>query len=230
MKHIKLFEVWSSRFNRTLQGASAIATSTNKGFGKAAKAVRDYAERQISEEEFTLELEDGRYVIFTHDPDFLLHPVAEFAKTNPEIKNPSIPLRYFKIPVKIKEASAGLANELFSMQKTGGLFLWFKIPASTSDNPIAKASIMLGPLKGPSREYNAVRFSDRSGLENFMAMAIQAIITSPERGTLISQGYSTSPSQIGMESFPDGMTQERFDILRLFQDIVLGKDIREFIM
>ena len=45
MKHIKLFEAWSAKFNRTLQGASAIAKSTNKGFGKAEKEVRDYAEK-----------------------------------------------------------------------------------------------------------------------------------------------------------------------------------------
>jgi hypothetical protein len=33
-----------------------------------------------------------------------------------------------------------------------------------------------------------------------------------------------------MESLPEGMTQERFDILEVIQNVVLGKDIREFIM
>lgn len=226
MKHIKLFEVWSSRFNRTLQGASALAASTNKGFGRAAKSVRDYAERQISEEEFTLELEDGRTVIFTHDPDFLLKPIAEFTEINPNYSRQQVN-KYFKIPVKIKKASAGLANELFSMQKTGGLFLWFKTPDATSDNPVAKASILLGSLEGVQ---TPVRFSDRSGLENFLAMAMQAIITSPESGNLIAIKDYRLPTQIGMESFPEEMTQEKFDILNLFQDVLLKKDIREFIM
>ena len=54
MKHIKMYEAWSAKFNRTLQGASAIATATNKGFGKAAKAIKDYAERSISKEKFSL--------------------------------------------------------------------------------------------------------------------------------------------------------------------------------
>ena len=41
MKHIKLFEEWSPNFNRTLQGAYGKAQSTNKGFGKATKAIID---------------------------------------------------------------------------------------------------------------------------------------------------------------------------------------------
>ena len=226
MKHIKLFEAWSSRFNRTLQGASALATSTNKGFGRAAKSVRDYAERQISEEDFTLELEDGRTVIFTHDPDFLLHPVAEFTEINPNHWRQQTN-KYFKIPVKIKKSpfTGRLANELSSMERTGGPFLTFKTPDATSDNPVAKASILLGSLEGVQ---TPVRFSDRSGLENFLAMAMQAIITSPERG--FSMGGGFEPSEIGMESFPEGMTAEKFRILNLFQDVVLKKDIREFIM
>jgi hypothetical protein len=230
MKHIKLFEAWSSKFNRTLQGASAIATSTNKGFGRAAKSVRDYAEKQISEEEFTLELEDGKYVIITHDPDFLLKPIAEFTESNPNF-NPQQTNKYFKIPVRIKEASPGLANDLFTLQKMGPIMLGFKTPAATADNPIAKASVVLGPSENKDRiSYNAVRFSDRAGLENFLAMAMQAIITSPERGILFSPFMKREPSEIGMEAFPEGMTQEKFEILRLIQDVVLKKDIREFIM
>ena len=83
MKHIKLFEAWSAKFNRTLQGASAIAKSTNKGFGKAEKEVRDYAEKQISKEEFSLELENGDKLIITHDTNFLLNPISEFERLNP---------------------------------------------------------------------------------------------------------------------------------------------------
>ena len=226
MKHIKLFEAWSSRFNRTLQGASALATSTNKGFGRAAKSVRDYAERQISEEDFTLELEDGRTVIFTHDPDFLLKPIAEFTEINPNYSRQQVN-KYFRIPVKIKRADGLLFNKLFSLQNTEGLFLMFRTPDATSDDPVAKASILLGYFGGVQ---TPVRFSDRSGLENFLAMAMQAIITSPESGNLIAIKDYRLPTQIGMESFPEEMTQEKFDILNLFQDVVLKKDIREFIM
>jgi hypothetical protein len=231
MKHIKLFEVWSSRFNRTLQGASAIATSTNKGFGRAAKSVRDYAERQISEEEFTLELEDGKYVIITHDPDFLLKPIAEFTESNPNIK-PQQVNKYFKIPVKIKEASPGLANDLFTLQKMGPIMLGFRNPRVTGKGGIDDASLILGPSENKDRiGYNPVRFSDRAGLENFLAMAMQAIITSPEPGFSASSTWvKNEPSQIGMETLPEGMTQEKFDIRRLIQDVVLKRDIREFIM
>ena len=230
MKHIKLFEAWSSKFNRTLQGASAIATSTNKGFGRAAKSVRDYAEKQISEEEFTLELEDGKYVIITHDPDFLLKPIAEFTESNPNIK-PQQVNKYFKIPVKIKEASPGLTSVLFAEQKMEGLFLWFRTPSPSESNPVAKASILLGPLDGSSGSHNPVMFSDRSGFENFLSMAMQSIITSPEPGFSASSTWvKNEPSQIGMETLPEGMTQEKFDILRSIQDVILKRDIREFIM
>jgi hypothetical protein len=231
MKHIKLFEAWSSKFNRTLQGASAIATSTNKGFGRAAKSVRDYAEKQISEEEFTLELEDGRYVIITHDPDFLLKPIAEFTESNPGMINLGPDNKYFKIPVRIKEASPGLSNDLFTLQKMGPIMLGFRNPRVTGKGGIDDASLILGPSGNKDRiSYNPVRFSDRAGLENFLAMAMQAIITSPERGILFAPFLKREPSEIGMESFPEGMTQEKFNILRLIQDVVLKKDIREFLM
>jgi len=230
MKHIKLFEAWSSRFNRTLQGASALATSTNKGFGRAAKSVRDYAERQISEEDFTLELEDGKYVIITHDPDFLLHPVAEFTEINPNYSRQQTN-KYFKIPVKIKEASPGLVIDLFAEQEIERFVLLFKTPEVSAYNSIDKASIILGPTNVSRKGSRPVRFSDRSGLENFLAMAMQAIITSPESGRLITRDNAQRhPLKIGMESFPEEMTEEKFDILNLFQDVVLKKDIREFIM
>ena len=231
MKHIKLFEAWSSRFNRTLQGASALATSTNKGFGRAAKSVRDYAERQISEEDFTLELEDGKYVIITHDPDFLLHPVAEFTEINPNYSSRQQTNKYFKIPVKIKEASPGLVIDLFAEQEIERFVLLFKTPEVSAYNSIDKASIILGPTNVSRKGSRPVRFSDRSGLENFLAMAMQAILTSPERGSSVKNPFKTpEPSEIGMELFPEGMTMEKFDILNLFQDVVLKKDIREFIM
>jgi len=256
MKHIKLFEAWSSKFNRTLQGASAIATSTNKGFGRAAKSVRDYAERQISEEKFTLELEDGSTVILTPDPDFLLHPVDEFITINKGISDRR---KSFFLPVKLSkntaEGSPALKIKLrTSIAPREKLVLMFRDvdPTSnpTSKSPFLNASIILGPRESFNRAASAAtdvaamdnstdllknlyvgRFSDRAGLENFMAMSVQAVLTSPEPGFSASSTWvKNEPSQIGMETLPEGMTQEKFDILRSIQDVILKRDIREFIM
>jgi len=143
MKHIKLFEVWSSRFNRTLQGASAIATSTNKGFGRAAKSVRDYAERQISEEEFTLELGDGSTVILTPDPDFLLHPVDEFITINKGISDRR---KFFFLPVKLSKNTAEWSPALKIKLQTSiapreKLVLMFRDVDPTS-NPTSKSPFL----------------------------------------------------------------------------------------
>jgi hypothetical protein len=56
---------------------------------------------------------------------------------------------------------------------------------------------------------------DRASIENFMAMAIQAITSSPEPGTPVDLSQR-------------GMTKEKQDILDLIQKIVLDKDMRSF--
>ena len=220
MKHIKLFEAWSAKFNRTLQGASAIAKSTNKGFGKAEKEVRDYAEKQISKEEFSLELENGDKLIITHDTNFLLNPISEFERLNPGkiINAQRENATFFFIPVKVK--SYPDLGQIPVIESPVILF---------QDSLIGNPSMVLGTL-GNIRSGFPSRFSNKSGFENFIAMAIQSVLSSPEK--VISRGIDLgmTPDQLGMESFPEGMSTEKFIIINFFKNIILDKDIREFTM
>jgi len=220
MKHIKLFEAWSAKFNRTLQGASAIAKSTNKGFGKAEKEVRDYAEKQISKEEFSLELENGDKLIITHDTNFLLNPISEFEKLNPGkiINAQRENATFFFIPVKVKSYP-----DLGQIPVIESPVIFFR--DSLRDGP----SMVLGTLGNIVNGFPS-RFSNKSGFENFIAMAIQSILSSPEK--VISRGIDLgmTPDQLGMESFPEGMSTEKFIIINFFKNIILDKDIREFTM
>ena len=241
MKYIKLFEDWSPKFHKTLQGASAIATSTNKGFGKAAKAVKDYAEKQISKEEFSLETENGDKLIITHDANFLLNPISEFTKVNPGKLINAIDGEkgtYFNIPVKVKTTffrGNPLEIEL--------PIILFRSPDSLNggqgkkmgEGGVDNSPVVLGPFGPLLRDKGlATRFSDNSGLENFIAMAIQSILSSPERGTPIEEikdlDAELTPSHLGMDSFPEQMTKEKFFLISLFKNNILNKDMREFTM
>jgi hypothetical protein len=235
MKYIKLFEDWSPKFHKTLQGASAIATSTNKGFGKAAKAVKDYAEKQISKEEFSLETENGDKFIITHDVNFLLNPISEFTKVNPGKLTNLISGdkgTYFNIPVKVKT----FRSDYDHSKEIPVIF--FRAPGSYAntgkggpDNSSVILSCMMPNGFIDKESAKAARFSDNSGLENFIAMAIQSILSSPERGTPIETGkFEMTPSHLGMESFPDQMTKEKFLLISLFKNNILNKDMREFTM
>lgn len=237
MKHIKLFEAWSAKFNRTLQGASAIATSTNKGFGKAAKAVKDYAEKQISKEMFSLETEHGSKLIITHDANFLLKPISEFTKVNPgKLMNliSGDKGTYFNIPVKVKT---------FLPEGIELPIILFQAPDSLNggqgrkmgEGGVGNSPVVLGPFGPLLRDKGlATRFSDNSGLENFIAMAIQSILSSPEKGTPIEEikdlDAELTPSHLGMDSFPEQMTKEKFFLISLFKNNILNKDMREFTM
>lgn len=230
MRYIKMYEEWSPKFNRTLQGASAIATATNKGFGKAAKAIKDYAERSISKEEFSLKLENGEHVTFTHDPDFLLKPISEFLKFNEIFANElkraveyQKERRYFMIPLKLKSASPGLANKLFTMERSGSpLILMF-------GSQLESSSLIFGPFQGGKENYNGARFTDRSGIENFLAMAVQSILSSPEPGTPVESASKRIENRMS-NTANSGMTKEKKDILALIQESVLDKDMRKFTM
>jgi hypothetical protein len=86
MKYLKKFEKWSPKFNRTLQGASALAVSTNKGFGKVSKDIEAYANRSISNEEFEVEAHpSGDVLVIVHDPKFILGPIQGYKLLNREI-------------------------------------------------------------------------------------------------------------------------------------------------
>ena len=220
MKHIKLFEAWSAKFNRTLQGASAIAKSTNKGFGKAEKEVRDYAEKQISKEEFSLELENGDKLIITHDTNFLLNPISEFERLNPGkiINAQRENATFFFIPVKVKSYP-----DLGQIPVIESPVILFR------DSLRGGPSMVFGSLENIRSGFPS-RFSNKSGFENFIAMAIQSILSSPEK--VISRGIDSgmTPDQLGMESFPEGMSTEKFIIINFFKNIILDKDIRKFTM
>jgi len=220
MKHIKLFEAWSAKFNRTLQGASAIAKSTNKGFGKAEKEVRDYAEKQISKEEFSLELENGDKLIITHDTNFLLNPISEFERLNPGkiINAQRENATFFFIPVKVKSYP-----DLGQIPVIESPVIFFR--DSLRDGP----SMVLGTLGNIVNGFPS-RFSNKSGFENFIAMAIQSILSSPEKTIFRGIDSGMTPDQLGMESFPEGMSTEKFIIINFFKNIILDKDIREFTM
>ena len=230
MKYVKLFEEWSPKFHKTLQGASAIATSTNKGFGKAAKAVKDYAEKQISKEEFSLEFENGDKLILTHDANFLLNPISEFLRVNSGKKLNDysyLKSHFFCIPVKVK-------GNLSGSEVTENPVIMFRAPSGMGEG-LANASVIFGPLKGLSDGGKAARFSDKSGLENFIAMSIQSILSSPEKGFILNSSIpgidvNSTPDKLGMDSFPEGMTREKFIIISLFKSVILEKDMRQFTM
>jgi len=98
MKYLKKFEKWSPKFNRTLQGASALAVSTNKGFGKVAKNIEAYANRSISNEEFEAESDLGDVFVIVHDPKFILNPIKDYVSLNRNLRRKY----WLAIPVLIK--------------------------------------------------------------------------------------------------------------------------------
>ena len=192
MKIIKTFEEWSPKFNSTLQGAAALATSTNKPNQKKQSIV-DYANRSISKELFEFrKIKDGKLetVVFSisHDPEFILKPIEKFSVLGGGTG--------FRIPVILKSIkSQNLAIESreekynFNFVNNGKMYI-----------------NSFGSYWDPNSPGNEIKFVDRSSIENLMAMAIQAIESSPEKGT--------------------GITKE--DILDIIKDIVLDKDMRSF--
>jgi len=213
MKIIKTFEEWSPKFNRTLQGAAALATSTNKPHQKK-QSIEDYANRSISKEEFAFRLvqnafgrEDmGQNIgILLHDPKFILKPIEQLnlipklpnSASNPRISGLvlSIPLIYKS--VKTPEGTIIDTNQL-------------KIITFTEDGSVYLNNRNGGFTAGQGLK---IKFVDRASIENFMAMAIQAITSSPEPGTAVDLSQ---------------MTKEKQDILDLIQKIVLDKDMRSF--
>ena len=204
MKIIKTFEEWSPKFNRTLQGAAALATSTNKPHQKK-QSIEDYANRSIGKEEFAFRLvqtADGRedmspnIGILLHDPKFILKPIEQLTLI-PQIpnsaSNPSISGLVLSIPLIYKSVKTPegtiITNQL-------------KIITFTEDG-----SVYLNNRNGfTAGQGLKIKFVDRASIENFMAMAIQAITSSPEPGT----------------------DAARWSYNNLIQKIVLDKDMRSF--
>ena len=215
MKIIKTYEEWSPKFNKTLQSASALATSTNKGFGKAAKSIEYFANRSISKEKFKIVEESTASVrigTFVHDPKFILKPIEQFSLINKTKGNMS----FFSIPLIMTEVEyVNGEKKSVNIQK----MITFTSLGVVSINDRS------GDWSGLK---NNVRFLDRASIENFIAMAIQAITSSPEPGTPVeSQDDGTGWGSAPVEK---GMTKEKQIILKLIQTIVLDKDMRSFTM
>ncbi len=223
MKYIKLFEEWSPNFNRTLQGASVIATSTNKGFGKAAKSIEDYANRSISKEEFKVQ-NDNLEVIIIHDPKFILSPVKWFKECNSDRTSGDSYGNYFHIPVITKSVS----NNNF----TGESMITFckdyqgvsEIKIHSRDKKICDDAV-----HNKMGKFQTVRFSDRNGIENFFAMIIQTILSSPEPGTPAESASQKLKNRMNKIVDSD-MTKEKQQIIDVIQNSVLSRDMREFTM
>jgi len=221
MKHIKLFEDWSPNFNRTLQGAYGKAQITNKGFGKTSKAVMDYANRSISKEVFTVELVSGVKLSFTHDPEFILKPIETFIKENGELSKDKT---YLTIPILAKTSinAEGVTDDFTKNDKYILLFKDGKIIGYSRKRELS--------VIGEKAEKWNLRFSDRKNLEDFFAMTIQAILSSPEPGTPVESASTRIKNR--RDNLPEfsGMTKEKQDILDLIQKIVLDKDMRQYTM
>ena len=196
MKYLKKFEKWSPKFNRTLQGASALAVSNNKGFGKVSKDIEAYANRSISNEEFEVEDPSGGVLVIVHDPKFILEPRRGYSLLNREIGSKY----WLAIPVLIKnhksqwgDLSGRKMQIVFS--KNGDLNLVeiddTKIPGH---NPLTTNSLK-------------VRFKNRTDLENFLSMAIQAITSSPGDNS-----------------------EYKKKIIEEINSIIISNDIRKFLM
>jgi len=215
MKHIKLFEEWSPNFNRTLQGAYDKAQTTNKGFGKASKAIMDYANRSISKEVFTIEFESGVKITFTHDPEFILKPIETFIKENGELSKDKT---YLLIPILAKTATDGEVEETYKNDKFILLFKDGKIVGYRRN----RESSVIG------NEKMNTRFSDRKNIEDFFAMTIQAILSSPEKS---SQTPWIRKIRLGkFDENKPGDNLEKQVILGLIQKIILDKDQRQYTM
>lgn len=205
LKNIELFEAWSSKFNRTLQGAYAKGLETNKSFGKSAKNVLDYANRSISQEVFTVEMNNRTPVKITHDPEFILKPIEIFIKENGDLSKEN---NYLVIPIIVSDGALAPFDPTKIPYEL--IFRNNKIYAGKRDRKLTV-------LPTPEME---IRFSDRKSIEDFFAMTIQAISSSPEKTSL--------PGSVA--DFLPGDTQEKQIILGLIQKIILDKDIRQYTM
>ena len=207
MKYLKKFEKWSPKFNRTLQGASALAVSTNKGFGKVSKDIEAYANRSISNEEFEVEAHpSGDVLVIVHDPKFILEPIQAYKLLNREIGSKY----WLAIPVLIKnhksqwgDLSGRKMQIVFSRNGDLNLVEIENNLTRMGDNPLTKNSLK-------------VRFKKRTDLENFLAMAIQAITSSPENDPTPSPFAPTKPPS------------EK--IIEEINSIIISNDIRKFLM
>lgn len=211
MKHIKLFEEWSPKFNRTLQGAyqTALDYKQHGDVNKKAEEIENYANRSISQEVFSVvvAISPNSQVEITHDPEFILKPIETFIKENGELK--SNYKNYLVIPINVikKEDSKVAPNVLKPVSKYTLMFKDGKIYSFLRTRTQSN-------IPEPKHE---IRFSNRKNIEDFFAMTIQAILSSPEESDFVPV---SNPHQ--------GDTEEKQIILGLIQKIILEKDMRQY--
>jgi len=219
MKIIKTYEEWSPKFNRTLQGAAALATLTNKPDQKK-QSIEDYANRSINKEEFMFKVylkennkwKEANSNVFTivHDPKFILKPIELLKVDHTSVLSIPVLLKYKKEDTIVHEP------HMLTFTEDGSIYI-----KSSKD--------WKWDVNFPG--YN-LRFVNRASIENFIAMAIQAITSSPEPGTPVdlSEFYLSTTFTPASAEDKRGMTKEKQDILALIQKIVLDKDMRSFTM
>lgn len=202
---------------KIIKGAAALATSTNKPHQKK-QSIEDYANRSISKEEFMFKVLNDRDELgpnvlnIAHDPKFILKPIEQFT-----LVNRTSGLMLLSIPVLLKYHKKEDGTILPTEEKHQPHMLTFTEDGSMYMN------IRMGDWDGKGHK---IKFVDRASIENLMAMAIQAITSSPEPGTPVeSQDDGTGWGPGPVEK---GMTKEKQDILNLIQKIVLNKDMRSF--
>lgn len=219
MKHINLFEEWSPNFNRTLQGAYGKAQSTNKGFGKATKAIMDYANRSISKKIFKLVRTSEKEIEIVHHPEFILKPIDTFKKYNGELSKNK---RYIVIPIKISPSrvpvGSAMTTDFDLLFKDGKIYA---MPSVTADPTKREFSDL-------PEEKRELRFSSRVDIEDFFAMVIQAVLSSPEESSDIL-GWGNPYGGLLDKNLP-GDTTEKQTILGLIKRLILDKDQRQYTM
>jgi hypothetical protein len=230
LKHIELFEKWSSNFNRTLQGAYQTALDYKKhgDTNKKAEDILHYANRSISQKIFSVEFSSGTKLNFTHDPEFILKPIQNFFKENGDTS---------KLKKKGKELLKGQLNVDRSNFILIPITLKNKVNKENEEIPLKeeqrKGTLLFrdGKIYGYIRTRNTsylpypdaeIRFSNRKSIEDFFAMTIQAVLSSPEKSE-IADGWG-----IGVDKNLPGDTQEKQIILGLIQKIILEKDMRQY--
>jgi hypothetical protein len=200
MKYIKLFEEWSPKFNRTLQGAyqTALDYKQHGDVNKKAEEIENYANRSISQEVFSVvvAISPNSQVEITHDPEFILKPIETFIKENGELK--SNYKNYLVIPIRLSSLPGSKYTLMF---KDGKIYSFLRTRADSY-------------IPEPKHE---IRFSNRKNIEDFFAMTIQAILSSPEESDFVPV---SNPHQ--------GDTEEKQIILGLIQKIILEKDMRQY--
>lgn len=182
MKHIKLFEAWSSKFHSVLQGAYAKAKETGLRHGKAAKDIEDYVKRNVSTEKFTIIDEDGNEIVISYDEKFLLEPLTVNDTIYPKAKViiESMNGKPFPDPELKKMVSDTYLNRpseiTFIISNYQGRIL---------------ETYMHLDFGSAFRKAKKIRFKNRIELEDFIAMLIQSII-SDKSGKEFSQSQIDS--------------------------------------